>query len=132
MAKETMKSKIERLERELNSANEIIQKLNDEILQFQENADKGFENSSMYLQMQKQIKLLELKNKSLEDTIKHNEKVHKLTNEKKHNERGAGRKTRFTDGEIETIKLYRIQGMTIKDIAEMFKCSVGLIHKLVN
>lgn len=132
MAKETMKSKIERLERELNSANEIIQKLNDEILQFQENADKGFENSSMYLQMQKQIKLLELKNKSLEDTIKHNKKVHKLINEKKHNERGAGRKTRFTDGEIETIKLYRIQGMTIKDIAEMFKCSVGLIHKLVN
>lgn len=139
MVKETMKAKIERLEGELKSANEMltescegIQKLNNEITQLKERADESFEDSPMYLQMKKQIKLLELKNKSLEDTIKHNKKVHKLINEKKHNERGAGRKTRFTDGEIETIKLYRIQGMTIKHIAEVFECSVGLIHKLVN
>ena len=52
--------------------------------------------------------------------------------EKKHNERGAGRKPRFTDEEKETMKMYRIQGITIKKIAEMFECSVGTVHKLIN
>lgn len=48
-----------------------------------------------------------------------------------HNERGAGRKSRFTIQEKETMKLYRIQGKTIKEIAEMYSCSVGLVHKLI-
>ena len=49
-----------------------------------------------------------------------------------HNERGAGRKSRFTIQEKETMKLYRIQGKTIKEIAEMYSCSVGLVHKLIS
>lgn len=49
-----------------------------------------------------------------------------------HNERGAGRKSRFTIQEKETMKLYRIQGKTIKEIAEMYSCSVGLVHKIIN
>ena len=61
----------------------------------------------------------------------------KLKNENKliqkvHNERGAGRKARFSDEQIETIRMYRLQGKTIKEISEMFDCSVGLIHKLIN
>lgn len=48
------------------------------------------------------------------------------------NERGAGRKSRFTIQEKETMKLYRIQGKTIKEIAEMYSCSVGLVHKIIN
>ena len=49
-----------------------------------------------------------------------------------HNERGAGRKSRFTIQEKETMKLYRIQGKTIKEIAEIYSCSVGLVHKIIN
>lgn len=49
-----------------------------------------------------------------------------------HNERGAGRKSKFTIQEKETMKLYRIQGKTIKEIAEMYSCSVGLVHKIIN
>ena len=58
--------------------------------------------------------------------------IQELIIEKQHNERGAGRKTRFTDQEKETVKMYRLQGKTIKELAEMFCCSVGLIHKLIN
>ena len=51
---------------------------------------------------------------------------------KKKNERGAGRHERLTGAEKESIKMYRVQGKTIKEIAEMYKCSVGLIHKIIN
>lgn len=51
---------------------------------------------------------------------------------KAHNERGAGRKKRFSVQEKEMMKMYRIQGKTIKEIAEMYQCSVGLVHKLIN
>lgn len=64
-----------------------------------------------------------------------NKEIHKLKNESKtviHNERGAGRKQRLTEEQKETIKMYRVQGKTIKEIAEIFNCSIGLIHKLIN
>lgn len=208
MARETQKAKIERLEKEVNSLTETIQKLNNEIEVMQDNADKNFNNSADYIQMKKQIKDLKLKLKVSEDSKEHNRKMYeselkkndeiikefqKLKNEnerlkkkrerkanennlelidqqlqdardmadkwhrqlfiqqqknkelekeieylseknsisKKHNERGAGRKTRFTNTEIETIKMYRLQNKTIKEIAEIFDCSVGLIHKIV-
>lgn len=60
------------------------------------------------------------------------EEEYKKDNTKKHNERGAGRKARFSAEQIETIKMYRLQGKKIKEIAELFKCSVGLIHKIIN
>ena len=50
----------------------------------------------------------------------------------KHNARGAGRKSRFSDDQIEEIKSLREDGSTIKEIATRFECSVGLIHKLIN
>lgn len=56
-----------------------------------------------------------------------NNKAQKLKNE-----RGAGRKNKFNENDIENIKMYRLQGKTIKEIAETYKCSVGLIHKLIN
>ena len=34
--------------------------------------------------------------------------------------------------EKESIRMYRLQGKTIKEIAEIFSCSVGIIHKLIN
>lgn len=49
-----------------------------------------------------------------------------------HNERGAGRKSKFSDIEILKIKDMREQGTSIKQIAKSFNCSVGLIHKLIS
>ena len=78
----------------------------------------------------KQLFIQQQKNKELEKEIEY--LVEKNSIIQKHNERGAGRKSRFTQSEIETIKMYRLQGKTIREIAEMFKCSVGLIHKIIN
>lgn len=76
----------------------------------------------------------ELKNeiqklKSENEKLKSNSPI---CNRKTHNERGVGRKARFSDQEKEMMKMYRIQGKTIKEIAEMYSCSVGLIHKIIN
>lgn len=49
-----------------------------------------------------------------------------------HNERGAGRKARFSEVEIYEMKDYKDQGYTYGQIAKIFKCSVGLVHKLIN
>lgn len=158
MAKETQKEKIERLEKQLNNANDIIQKLNNEISEMIDKADNSFENSSTYKQMDKQIDSLEVKIKAITDSAEHNRKMYehelkrnselideiqKLKNENeqlkdnanhklKHNERGAGRKNRFTDDQIIDIKQHRAEGKTIKQIAEIYECSVGLIHKLIS
>lgn len=154
--KETQKQYTTRIEKELQQAKrelkeykELCNKLNAEILQMQEKADKDYSNSSDYKQMSKRVEFLETRNKMLESNNNSlNERVQNLINEiksngesddiqeliieKPHNERGAGRKTRFTDQEKETVKMYRLQGKTIKELAEMFCCSVGLIHKLIN
>ena len=59
----------------------------------------------------------------------------KKENEKRklniHNARGAGRKDKFNDDQVNDIKRLREDGKTIKEIAKAFNCSVGLIHKLL-
>lgn len=143
--KETQKQLIIRLEKELHQAKKELEEykvlcnnLNAEILEMQQRADKGFLNSSDYIQMNKRIESLEMQNKIHQKTINQNKNVHKLINETIKqdeiikNQRGAGRKSKFTDSEKETIKMYRLQGKTIKEIADMYDCSVGLIHKLIN
>ena len=76
-------------------------------------------------QLKDEIQKLKDENKSLKSTKR-------PIDLKIHNERGAGRKSKFTIQEKETMKLYRIQGKTIKEIAEMYSCSVGLVHKIIN
>lgn len=50
----------------------------------------------------------------------------------RHNARGAGRRARFSDAQVDEIKKLREDGSTIKEIASRFERSVGLIHKLIN
>ena len=85
--------------------------------------------------------IIEKQNKEIEEL---KNEIQKLKNENKtlkskgkniavvHNERGAGRKERFSDQEKEMMKMYRIQGKKLREIAEMYNCSVGLIHKIIN
>lgn len=44
----------------------------------------------------------------------------------------VGRKQKLKEHEIETMRFYRFQGKTYKEIAELFGCSVGLVHKVIN
>lgn len=75
--------------------------------------------------LKSEIQKLKNENKALKSS--------KVVSDKKiHNERGAGRKERFSEQEKEMMKMYRIQGKTIKEIADMYSCSVGLIHKIIN
>ena len=74
-----------------------------------------------------------LSNNGLYDLI-NDPDFHKLINEKRINKnvRFAGRKPKFSETEILSIKKYRNNGMTLKEIAEKFDASVGLIHKIVS
>lgn len=87
---------------------------------------KIIENQEKEIQkLKSEIQKLKNENKAL--------KNNKAVSDKKiYNERGAGRKERFSEQEKEMMKMYRIQGKTIKEIAEMYSCSVGLIHKIIN
>ncbi len=83
----------------------------------------------------KRGKIIEKQEKEIQKLKNENKvlKSRKVVSDKKiHNERGAGRKERFSEQEKEMMKMYRIQGKTIKEIAEMYSCSVGLIHKIIN
>ena len=154
MARETQKAKIERLEKEIEMWRELCSKMQKELSELKELADDSYEKSSTYIQQCKRIELLEEQSEAYRLSAEHekkmrkalvdnyepeikrlNKEVQKLKNEKRekiHNERGAGRKSRFTEQEKESIRMYRLQGKTMKEIAEMFNCSVGIIHKLIH
>ena len=154
MARETQKAKIERLEKEIEMWRELCSKMQKELSEFKELADDSYEKSSTYIQQCKRIELLEEQNEAYRLSVEHekkmrkalvdnyepeierlNEEVQKLKSENKvrtHNERGAGRKSIFTEQEKQSIRMYRLQGKTIKELAEMFSCSVGIIHKLIH
>lgn len=135
MPRETQKQKINRLSKELQKKEEelkewkdLVHKLNNELVEITEKINRGFEASGTSKQMKDKIYRLDQKNQQLEKELK---KIHKINNRKKHNDRGAGRKPRFSEKEKKTIKMYRIQGKTIKELSEMYRCSIGLIHKII-
>lgn len=160
MARKTIKGLeeiIQGLEKELVNYINIIKDRNKQIEQMESIANDSFENSTEYRRMNNEIDFLKtliesykitIKNK--EATIKANNKSIKILKDKNEalqeelenikvnsvqkikNERGAGRKERFTIHEKETMKMYRIQGKSIREIADMYSCSVGLIHKIIN
>ena len=74
------------------------------------------------------IARLEKENEELRTQL---EELQKLINEK-HNERGAGRKEKFTERKKNNIRKLYQDGMKMSDIAKKYKCSVGLVHKLIN
>jgi len=155
-AKETQKAKIQRLEDTLEEKKKVIADLmerNDllykDILKMKETADKTFQNSSHYKQLTKDIELSKASCRSLEHRYKLLEERHqareryieKLESElenqtiepvQKKNERGAGRKTKFTPEQVELIRMDRANGMTLDQLKEKYHCSYGLIHKLIN
>lgn len=54
-----------------------------------------------------------------------------LCDARKTNSRNAGRKEKFSEAEKTTILMYKIQGLSYKDIAEKFECSPATIHRII-
>lgn len=159
MAKETMKAKIERLERENRQLIDqkktdmnALMRLNAEIAGMQEVADQEFTNSPTKKQFEEQIEFqnnkIIVQEKRLNQEIQKNEalrdeierlkakisdlKVLKVESYPKiHNERNAGRKSKIDKKTIAHIHMYRAQGMTIKKIAELVGLSYGSVQKIV-
>lgn len=70
---------------------------------------------------------------TLKERIKELEYENKELKKRLSNQKGkVGRKQKLKEHEIETMKFYRFQGKTYKEIASLFGCSVGLVHKVIN
>ena len=153
MARKTIKGLeeiISEQEKRLNEYMNIIKDRDKQIFKMESVANDSFENSTEYRRMNNELEYLktvikghEISIKAKDETIKKNrDTIQKLLKENEElksnkvqkikNERGAGRKERFTIHEKETMKMYRIQGKSIREIADMYSCSVGLIHKIIN
>lgn len=50
----------------------------------------------------------------------------------RHNERGAGRKKQFGDAHKLAMRAHRANGMSYREIAKIYGCSAGIVHKLIN
>lgn len=148
MAKETQKAKIERVERELLERDNKIKdlyKLIDEniatICDMQNKADKEFANSPHRKQLEEKLFIAETKLRQAHDKTNmfesriaaREKEIQELKSEKKNtkNDRGAGRKAKLEDKKDE-IKQLRLGGAKINELAAKYKCSVGLIHKIIN
>lgn len=72
-----------------------------------------------------EIEFLKNRIKELEEEVlRLNKLIHKRNK--------PGRSRKFNDNDVESMKFYRLQGKSYKEIASIFKCSVGLVHKLIN
>ena len=155
MARKTIKELeliVEELEAKVKEYMNIINDRNKQIEQMQGIADNSFENSPTYVQMYKEIEYLktvikahEITIKAKEDSIKgnmntiqkllkENEELKNNTNnvQKIKNERGAGRKERFTEEEKATVKMLRLQNKSYRAIAKELNCSAATVHKIIN
>ena len=153
MARKTIKGLeeiISDLEKRLDEQYKINMELHNQISQMKEVEDDKFEHSPLYRQMDKEIEQLkaiirlnEINIKSKEETIKKqsdtiqkllkdNEELKRNNVQKIKNERGAGRKERFTEEEKATVKMLRLQNKSYRAIAKELNCSVATVHKIIN
>lgn len=116
---------IAELKKKIDCLNDIIARLEKRNEILEKEVDKYRKDYLYYYD-----KYAELKDKDFKRTLEDLEKLKK--NSLMHNARGAGRKSKFTDSQINEIKKLRANGDTIKDIANKYNCSVGLIHKIIN
>lgn len=155
MARKTIKGLeeiIEELEKQLNEYRNMISDRNKQIEHMQSVANDSFENSTEYKRMNNEIEYLRTviqgheislkakdvtikKNRdTIQQLLKENEELKNNTNnvQKIKNERGAGRKERFTEEEKATVKMLRLQNKSYRAIAKELNCSVATVHKIIN
>ena len=77
--------------------------------------------------LKKEVQKLKDERTKMINEYKENKGVQKIKNE-----RNAGRKSKFTDTDIEKILAHRARGTKIRHLAAHYNCSVGLIHKIIS
>lgn len=116
---------IEELKQKIDCLNDIIARLEKRNERLEEDVEKYRKDYLYYFD-----EYSKLRDKDFNRTL---EEINNLKkNSLMHNARGAGRKAKFTDDQVDEIRRLREDGNTIKEIAKRYNCSVGLIHKLIN
>lgn len=116
---------IEELKKKIDCLNDIIARLEKRNERLEEDIEKYRKDYLYYFD-----EYAKLRDKDFNRTL---EEINNLKkNSLMHNARGAGRKAKFTDDQVDDIRRLREDGNTIKEIANRYNCSVGLIHKLIN
>ena len=77
--------------------------------------------------LRQQVEELKLENQQLQQRIQELE-----AQLQQRNSRGAGRKQKLSESQIEQIKIMHASNDSIKTIAEYFKVSVGTVHKALH
>ena len=116
---------IEELKQKIDCLNDIIARLEKRNERLEEDVEKYRKDYLYYFN-----EYLKLKDKDFKRNLDEMDQLKK--NSLMHNARGAGRKAKFTDDQVDEIRRLREDGNTIKEIANRYNCSVGLIHKLIN
>lgn len=116
---------IEELKKKIDCLNDIIARLEKRNERLEEDVEKYRKDYLYYFDEYSKLRDKDF-NRTLEEinNLKKNSLIH--------NARGAGRKAKFTDDQVDEIRMLREDGNTIKEIANRYNCSVGLIHKLIN
>ena len=116
---------IEELKKKIDCLNDIIARLEKRNERLEEDVEKYRKDYLYYFDEYSKLRDKDF-NRTLEEinNLKKNSLIH--------NARGAGRKAKFTDDQVDEIRRLREDGNTIKEIAKRYNCSVGLIHKLIN
>ena len=116
---------IEELKKKIDCLNDIIARLEKRNERLEEDVEKYRKDYLYYFDEYSKLRDKDF-NRNLEEinNLKKNSLIH--------NARGAGRKAKFTDDQVDEIRRLREDGNTIKEIAKRYNCSVGLIHKLIN
>lgn len=108
------KDSFEEWEKSRKDANKLYKKLREELELYPE--ENKFEVLlNQIKELQAEVLMLKVQNKELAKKVAR-----------------GGRKQKFSEEDKTLIKMYRIQGRTVRELAEMFDCSAGLIHKLVS
>lgn len=118
---ETLNAEIKRLTELNQSLIESCQQMEREISEMreQQNAGCGI-NQAEYLQLKQENEMLKSENCILKQKLRRLE-------EKRHNSRGAGRKSKLSPDQIDEIRNQRRQGVSYRALAEQYGCSVGTI-----
>lgn len=124
-----------RLKAEIGSLQSQIEKLQETISGFEKSATESFMKSPRYETMIQQLKEYQefyLIHKYSDEKIERlEERIKELTGKQSEKHPG-GRPPKLSEQDKTMVQMYRLQGKTIKDLAEMFGCSVGAIHKIVS
>lgn len=108
------KDSFEDWEKSRKEANKLYKKLKEELELYPKEEDKVEILLNKNKELEAKVLMLEAQNRELAKKVAR-----------------GGRKQKFTEQDKALIKMYRLQGKTVRELAEIFECSVGLIHKLI-